>query len=410
MSIGLGTAISVYGATSGTAFASSVPAGDVIVVFLKATTAAAPTVTDNVNTGNYTELNSFADSTNGRWMYVFFKQATATGTPTVSVSGPSGNIVIVDFTGFVGTPTADPTPNGGNGSASSATYSITPVDTGFNNCLILGGTSQTSNNPAIASGWTAAGAAGGGPLKGQYAVIATSGTNTPFTGALDTTTAYDAVTAGIYDAPAAATPTVTSVNGGSAFAENATNVAVVGTNFASGMTSQLVQGSISVAQPTTFTSATAATFNATVGTQLAYTDATYVTTYSVTVSGQTSTGIAATITPITGNIFETLASVNAVSADRITATPDLVAGDQLEASGNATGTAAIPTGLSLNNDATYQFASGDTPANFWVRAYDSVNHVWGAWAEQQVVPNPLPASTGGAPFFSLAPGLFPTLN
>lgn len=204
MAITIGSATGVYGSTTGTSFASSVPAGDVIVVFLKATSATAPTVSDNVNTGNYTQLNSFADSTNSRWLYVFFKKANASGTPTVSVSGPSGNIVILDFTGFVGTPTQDTTPNGNGSSTSSTTYSVSPVTTGQNNCLILGATAQGSSAASTSSGWTKPTVtSGGGPLQPQYAVIATSGTNTPFTGNLNTTTNYDAITAGLYDPGAA---------------------------------------------------------------------------------------------------------------------------------------------------------------------------------------------------------------
>jgi len=191
-------------------------------------------------------------------------------------------------------------------------------------------------------------------------------------------------------AAAGAAPTVTTVNGGSAIAEGATNVAVVGTNFASGMTSAIAQPGVSVSQPTTFVSATAATFNLSMepaGNQLAFTDATYTTTYSVTTAGGTSTPVSVTLTAPAGLIFQTLASVNPTASNRITATPDLVAGDQLEAAGNAAGTAAIPTGLSLNSDATYQFSTGNTPTNFWVRAYDSVNFVWGPWAQQTIPTN-----------------------
>lgn len=186
-------------------------------------------------------------------------------------------------------------------------------------------------------------------------------------------------------------PTVSSVNGGAAVVEGATNVAVVGTGFLSGMTSKLLQpGGVSVAQPFTFTDATDGTFNLSMepaGTQLAFTDATYVTTYTVTTAGGTSSPVAVTLAPPAGLIFQTLASINPSSSTRITALPDLAIGDQLEAAGNAAGTAPIPTGLSLNSDATFQFSIGNTPQPFYVRAYDGVNFVWGAWALQSLPPS-----------------------
>lgn len=188
-----------------------------------------------------------------------------------------------------------------------------------------------------------------------------------------------------------AVPTVTTVNSSASIVEGATNVAVVGTNFASGMTSAITQpGSVSVAQPFTFTNATSGTFNLTMepgtGNQLAFTDATYTTNFLVTVGTNSSTPVSVTLIPPTGNIFETLASINGTTGYRFTATGtgDLVAGDQLEASGNATGTSAIPTGLTLYSDGTWGFTSGNTPANFYVRAYDTVAKVWGAWAIQTI--------------------------
>ncbi|MGH8259864.1 MAG: hypothetical protein ACREUG_09255, partial [Steroidobacteraceae bacterium] len=62
--------------------------------------------------------------------------------------------------------------------------------------------------------------------------------------------------------------------------------------------------------------------------------------------------------------------------------PDIVSGDQLEARGVGGGSA--PTGLTLNNDATFTFASGDTPAAFDVRVWDSSDATWGAWATQSI--------------------------
>lgn len=193
-----------------------------------------------------------------------------------------------------------------------------------------------------------------------------------------------------------AIPTVTAVNGGSSIAEGSTTIAVAGTNFAAGMTAAIAQPGVSVAQTFTDTNATSGTFDLTmepgVGVQLAFTDATYTTNFTVTVSGNTSANFAVTLIPPAGLIFKTAASINPTSASRITAVPDLIVGDQVEAAGNIAGTAAAPTGLSINSDMTWTFSAGNTPQDFYVRAYDSAGtHTWGAWALQSVAS----ISTGG---------------
>ncbi|MGH9609439.1 MAG: DUF2460 domain-containing protein, partial [Bryobacteraceae bacterium] len=123
---------------------------------------------------------------------------------------------------------------------------------------------------------------------------------------------------------------------------------------------------------------------------------------------------------------------------------DLVANDQIRMSGNSAGTSAAPTGLILNADGTFYFTAGNTPANFYASAYDSVNNVWGPYALQTVasgnvysvtvneagaaadVPNggnnfsasineqglalsfPSSGSSGGAPVAAPALNIFPT--
>lgn len=204
------------------------------------------------------------------------------------------------------------------------------------------------------------------------------------------------------------TPTITAVNSGASITEGATNVAVTGTGFASGMTAAITQpNGVSVAQTFTESTSTAGTFNLTMepgtGDQLAFTDATYVTDLDVTVGGQTSAGFAITLAPAAGLIFQTLASVNSVSSDRITATPDLAIGDQLEAAGDVNGVTAAPTGLTLNNDGTFTFSG--SPANFYVRRYSVSTLTWSAYALQSIgggAPTGLP--TGG---YSNDPSLVP---
>lgn len=190
-------------------------------------------------------------------------------------------------------------------------------------------------------------------------------------------------------------PSISSVNGGSAIPEGATAVTVIGTNLTSA-TLAITQTGVSVAQTIGVAfGATGGSFNLVVepgsGSQLAFTDATYLTNAVATTGGGSNVPFAVTVAPPAGLIFQTLASVNPNSIFRITAVPDLVPVDQLEAAGDVLGTTAPPVGLVLNNDATYFFSSGNAQENFYVRAYDSVGLVWSAWALQTVISS---ASTG----------------
>lgn len=205
---------------------------------------------------------------------------------------------------------------------------------------------------------------------------------------------------------AGSAPTVTSVNAGANIAEGATAVPVVGTNFDNTVTVNILQpGGVSVAQTgVVYNSSTSLSFNLVVepgsGDQLAFTDSTYTTNLeATTTTGGTSAPFAITVSPPTGLIFQTLASINPTGAYDITAIPGLAAGDQLEASGNSAGTAAAPSGLTLGNDATFYFTAGNTPVNFWVRAYDGTNKVWGNWALQNV--------EGIMAFYFLSMGVIP---
>ena len=117
-----------------------------------------------------------------------------------------------------------------------------------------------------------------------------------------------------------------------------------------------------------------------VGALLAFTDATYATTMQVTVGADTSNAAAITLAPPAGNLFQTLAAVHPTSPWRIETLPDLAVGDQIEASGNATGTTAAPTGLALNPDGTFEYTNGAW-TNFWVRVYKASDSAWTPWAE-----------------------------
>lgn len=214
----------------------------------------------------------------------------------------------------------------------------------------------------------------------QYQEITTAQTVTAQVGVSAT---YDGVAMGVAvfgEASGAPAPTVTTVNAGSPISEGAAGVSIVGTNFTAGMTASITQGTVTVPQSVTYVSPTAASFTLSMepaGQQLSFGAA----TLNVTVGGQTATS-AITLAPPSGLSYATLTSINGSSSSDITADPSLAIGDQLEAAGNSAGTSAAPTGLTLNADATFGFASGNTPQSFYVRAWDSSTQTWGAWALQ----------------------------
>lgn len=349
-------------------------------------TAADVVVHDTVNAGNYTCAGFRWDATNSIWVSVHWIRCNAAGTPTVSAaltSSAFGTLVSVTrWSGWTGVATADASigiNNGGTGTA----ISLTPVVTNFANELLLVQTYTAGGVTVAPSGYTSL--QGGGLARTYYAIEATSGTSAPFSAATNSG-AWDAVLAGIYD-NTTGFPTVTSVNGSSAMAEGATGVAIVGTNFAAGMTSNLLQpGGVSVAQATTYNSATSASINLTVepgsGSQLAYTDSVYTTTYSVTVAGNTSAPVAATIAPLAGIIFKTMASVNGNSGYVLNTTPPLAINDQVRGAGNSSGTTAAPAGLVINSDGTWGYQNGFTVQAWYASVYDAANKVWSPYTLQ----------------------------
>ena len=168
-------------------------------------------------------------------------------------------------------------------------------------------------------------------------------------------------------------------------AEGATSVAIAGNNFEAGMTATISQGSNSVAQSNVvYSSRTDATFDLVmepiIGAQLAFTDSTYSAAITVKTPYETTGPFDISLVPRSGNIFVTLTSVSQVSPQRIQTIPDLAVGDQIEASGNSTGTAAAPAGLTLNPDGTFEYTNSAW-TNFWVRVYKASDSAWTPWAE-----------------------------
>lgn len=168
--------------------------------------------------------------------------------------------------------------------------------------------------------------------------------------------------------------------------EGATAVPMIGTNFASGMTAAIVQGSNSVAQANVvYTNSTTGAFDLvmepTSGPQLAATDSVYVAGLEITTSGQTSGSFPVQLAPPAGVLFQTLASINPNAPLRFQTLPDLAVNDQVWAAGNSAGTVAAPAGLVLNSDGSFEFAAGYVWQNFWARAYIAADAAYTPWAK-----------------------------
>jgi hypothetical protein len=188
--------------------------GDVLTCLVYLNQTGSPgtqTVSDNVNSGNYTLLNTQSDagSSSRLYLYSIVANATSGSPPTISVSQGSaqfGHLCVARFTGYAHIPTVDASlaTNKFN-SVSTTAVSCTPITTDFNTELLIGGTfTGSSFFPSVPTGWNAV--TGDTSAATYYAVVPTSGTNQSFVGTLNAAIAWQAIFAGIYDAPSGPPP------------------------------------------------------------------------------------------------------------------------------------------------------------------------------------------------------------
>lgn len=191
---------------SAAVFTNSIPSGDLIVAcvelagnpnFPSAPNAASVVVSDNVNTGNYTNLGFYFDATN--WVSIYWKIANATGTPSLTCTMNNATFGFIDaghFNGFAGTPTADASLDVTGTATTGTAFSISPIVTNFNNELLLisdylGGAGFT----APPAGWTAIHVG----ARSWYAVETSSGTTNNASATITASTAWTGLALGIYD-------------------------------------------------------------------------------------------------------------------------------------------------------------------------------------------------------------------
>lgn len=187
-----------------TTFAGAVSVGDILVAsILLIGNPTSVTVADNVNAGNYTQVGSFFDSTNGWWFSIHAKQATSSASAgTCIVTGTEGsnqfgNIDLDRFTGFVGTMTVEPGFSTNFSGATSA-VSANPLTSGHANEIFFCVMHTTVGiNSGPSGNWIANNVG-----RSYYAIETTNATTDNFVLTLNSSAAWSLLVGAIYDAPA----------------------------------------------------------------------------------------------------------------------------------------------------------------------------------------------------------------
>jgi hypothetical protein len=202
--------VAQHAASSGSAatqtitLTSSVAAGQAIIIGIEAASNSVSysSVTDSVNTGQYTHIAHAHDATNGNMLDEYFIVATSTGTPVITIVSTgftTYNGYAISVNGFAGVPAWDSATYTSNGTTYAATTAATtlaitslPVTSHNNEILVEignGGSGFISSFP----GWTIP----AGTLA--YAIVATAGTDKSGTITWGSSAVSDALFTGIYD-------------------------------------------------------------------------------------------------------------------------------------------------------------------------------------------------------------------
>lgn len=183
---------------TGLKISSTVASGQVIVVFATYGVSSGWTVSDNVNSGNYTLLANYSSPD----MAIYWKVTNASGEPSISISGTMGYSYAssLAITGFVGTPTLD-TAIINTATGTSASEAINATSNANNEVLLI---AQVNSSVFVANltvtGWNSA-TTGSSNLAqaGWYAIEPSAGTQNNFSAALGSSYTWYVQLAGIYD-------------------------------------------------------------------------------------------------------------------------------------------------------------------------------------------------------------------
>jgi hypothetical protein len=157
------------------------------------------TVSDNLNTGNYTLLGTFFDSTNHVTQAVFMIKCNAAGVPTVSTSignGDTGKLIAGIFNGFLGTPTLDASIVTDFGPITGSVNTFSPITSNFTNELMLLASSNGDFISTISGGWTDLTGSSGAAF---FKLVTSAGSSANFTANMGASTWIDGVLVGIHD-------------------------------------------------------------------------------------------------------------------------------------------------------------------------------------------------------------------
>lgn len=200
-----------YGTNPSCTLSGSVSVGQAIVVLISSSASfAAPTVSDNLDAGNYIELEG--TDAEGLSTYLYYKVVTTAGTPVISASTPSDAEIVANYvSGFLGTPTADSTVAATNSSAGSSTMTINAASN-FNNEVLLISLETSASGMSGASGWTYWVGCSDFSCVGWYA-IEDAPTSNNFSLTLDGDGTWVVAVAGIYDAGVAGPSILIDPNG-----------------------------------------------------------------------------------------------------------------------------------------------------------------------------------------------------
>ncbi len=245
--------------------------------------------------------------------------------------------------------------------------------------LILGACLDASNSTVNSGTGFSTDAGASAAYVSEHKDVSTSAAAT-FTA---TSTGASAIVAGIafeVSGGGSPAPTITDVDTDESITSTQTNVVVTGTDFDTA-TVDIEQGAVTVGQSIDSQSATSIQFDVVFdsgSTDLKHGAA----TLRVTNVDAQDDSIAITITPPSGQLYVDIVTPAVSGDDRLTTVDDIETDDQIHARGLDGG--AVPAGLSIYDDGTFGFASGETPTAFEFRPWDVNDATWGAWATQSI--------------------------
>jgi hypothetical protein len=189
---------------------SSVAVGDLLIahIYINGTFSSVQplTFTDNVNSGNWTTIGNYYDSTNDRQQSIAYKVCNASGSaPTVScaaVNGTPVNWTNLHYNGFVGIATysGDYTSTGITGFSTSTAVAAVSFNTSKANELVVaigGDTLAATISSGPGGSWTARISV---YLYAYDEIVSTQSTAVQFTATLSAADAWYITQAGFYDA------------------------------------------------------------------------------------------------------------------------------------------------------------------------------------------------------------------